>query len=295
MAAAEELYSTRPDEFVPRRTELAAEAKGDGGKTLVAEIKKLPKPVTAAWTVNMLVRHEPDQVEQVLALGSALREAQATMAGEELRRLGRQRRQLVAAVARRARVVAADLGQKLGDPVVTQVEETLHAAMVDDDAAAAVRTGMLVKPLAPAGTEVAGVAESVAVPSAIGADVVRRAPARRTARAAPAKPELTVVEDDTAAIEEAEQALAEAESELAAARRQWEKAQRKVEKREAKELQLHAEVDELRRRLAEVEKRVEDNEDQLSDAEEARDDREEAVAEAQAAVDRARKALGSLR
>ncbi len=295
MAAAEELYSTRPDEFVPRRTELAAEAKGDGDKTLVAEIKKLPKPVTAAWTVNMLVRHEPDQVEQVLALGSALREAQATMAGEELRRLGRQRRQLVAAVARRARVVAADLGQKLGDPVVTQVEETLHAAMVDDDAAAAVRTGMLVKPLAPAGTEVAGVAESVAVPSAIGADVVRRAPARRTARAAPAKPELTVVEDDTAAIEEAEQALAEAESELAAARRQWEKAQRKVEKREAKELQLHAEVDELRRRLAEVEKRVEDNEDQLSDAEEARDDREEAVAEAQAAVDRARKALGSLR
>ena len=295
MAAAEELYSTRPDEFVPRRTELAAEAKADGDKTLVAEIKKLPKPVTAAWAVNMLVRHEPDQVEQVLALGGALRQAQASMAGEELRQLGRQRRQLVSAVARQARAVAADLGQRLGDPVVTQVEETLHAAMVDADAAAAVRTGMLVRPLAIAGTEVAGVAESVAVPSAIGADVVRRAPARRTSKTAPAKPELTVVEDDTAAIDEAEQALAEAESELTAAQRQWEKAQRKVGKREAKGLQLQAELDELRRRVADVEQRIEDNEEQLSEAEETRDEREETVAEAQAAVDKARKTLDALR
>ena len=33
----------------------------------------------------MLVRHDPDQVDQVLTLGAALREAQENMAGEELR------------------------------------------------------------------------------------------------------------------------------------------------------------------------------------------------------------------
>ena len=110
MAAADELYSLRPDEFVPRRNALAAEAKGSGDKELAAEVKKLAKPNTAAWVVNMLVRHESDQVEQVLELGAQLREAQESMAGEELRQLGRQRRQLTSAVTRQARALAAELG-----------------------------------------------------------------------------------------------------------------------------------------------------------------------------------------
>ena len=51
------------------------------------------KPSTAAWAVNQLVRHETEQVDQVLAVGEALREAQRTLDGEELRALTRQRRQ----------------------------------------------------------------------------------------------------------------------------------------------------------------------------------------------------------
>ena len=57
----------------------------------------------AAWVVNLLVRREAEQVEQVLGVGAALREAQANMAGDELRALTRQRRQLTAAVTTRAR------------------------------------------------------------------------------------------------------------------------------------------------------------------------------------------------
>lgn len=298
MAAADELYSLRPEEFVPRRNALATEAKASGDKELAAEVKKLAKPNTAAWVVNMLVRHESDQVEQVLALGAQLREAQESMAGEELRQLGRQRRQLTSAVTRQARALAAELGQKIGDPVATQVEDTLHAAMVDEDAAKAVRTGFLVKPLAVTGTEAADVVESVAVPSTLGEAVVRRAPAARPKakkEAEPKKPDLSVVEDNSRAIEEAETELDRAETELAAAERQLEKAQRKVEKREAKGLQLQAELDELRRRLADLEQKVEVNEDELTDAEEARDEREESVEDAKRAVERARKALEALR
>jgi peptidoglycan hydrolase CwlO-like protein len=297
MAAADELYSLRPEEFVPRRTSLAAEAKDGGDKSLAAEIKKLVKPTTAAWVVNMLVRHEPDQVEQVLGLGAALREAQASMAGDELRQLGRQRRQLTAAVTREARALAAELGQKIGDPVATQVEDTLHAAMVDEDAAKAVRTGLLVKPLAVAGTEAADVVESVAVAAAMGETAVRRAPAPRPGKKAPEpqKPELTVVEDNSRAIADAEAELAEAEGELAAAERRLAKTARKVEKREAKGLQLQGELEELRRKVAELEQRIGDNEDELSDAEDVRDEREEDVEEARAAVERARKALDALR
>lgn len=299
MAAADELYSVRPDEFVARRNELAAEAKTEGGdKALVADIKKLAKPTTAAWVVNMLVRHESDQVEQVLRLGAALREAQASMAGNELRELGRQRRQLTAAVTRQARSLAAELGQTIGDAVATQVEDTLHAAMIDEDAAKAVRTGLLVKPLAVSGTEAADVVGSVALPETMGETAVRRPPTPRTRarkQAEAQKPELTVVADNSRAIEEAEAALADAEEELAGAERRLAKAESKVEKREAKGLQLQAELEELRRRIADVEQRVEANEDELTAAEENRDDREESVEEARRAVERARKALEALR
>jgi hypothetical protein len=298
MAAADELYSLPPAEFVSRRTSLATEAKDGGDKAMAAEIKKLAKPTTAAWVVNMLVRHQPDQVEQVLDLGAALREAQASMAGDELRQLGRQRRQLTAAVTRDARALAADLDQKIGDAVATQVEDTLHAAMVDEDASKAVRTGLLVKPLAVAGTEAANVVESVAVAAALGETAIRRAPAPRPGKKEapePQKPELTVVEDNSRAIADAEVALAEAEGGLAATERRLVKARRKVEKREAKGLQLQGELEELRRKIAELEQRIVDNEDELTDAEDVRDEREEDVEEAKAAVERARKALDALR
>jgi chromosome segregation ATPase len=295
---ADELYAARPEEFVARRNELATEAKGEDN-ALAAEIKKLAKPTTAAWVVNMLVRHEADQVEQILSLGAALREAQESMAGEDLRQLGRQRRQLTAAVTRQARALAAELGQKVGEQVATQVEETLHAAMVDEDAAKAVRLGLLVKPLAVTGTHVEDVIESVAVPGALGEAAVRRArpvESREPATSTDAKkPELTVVADDSAAIEEAETALKEAEAGLAAAERKLDKARRRVEKREAKGLQLQSELDELRRRIAELEQRVEANEDELTAAEEARDECEDSVEEARSGVERARKVLQKLR
>lgn len=297
MAAADELYSVLPEEFVARRNALSAEAKKEGDKDLAAEVKKLAKPSTAAWAVNMLVRHDSDQVQQILELGAALREAQASMAGDELRQLGRQRRQLTAAVTRQARSLAADLGEKVSEAVATQIEDTLHAAMIDEDAAKAVSTGMLQKPLSATGIEAADVVESVAVPSALGEAAVRRAPAPRPKKPAAEeeKPELSVVEDNTRAIEEAERDLAEAEGELSAAERRLEKAQRKVEKREAKGLQLQSELEELRRRLAEVEQRVAANEDELSEAEDARDAQEEAVEEARRAVEQARKALEKLK
>ena len=297
MAAADELYALLPEEFVTRRNALAAEAKKAGDKELSAKIKKLTKPNTAAWVVNMLVRRDADQVEQILDLGTALREAQASMAGEELRQLGRQRRQLTSAVTRQASQLAGELGEKVSESIAAQVEDTLHAAMIDEDAAKAVRTGMLLKPLEVTGTEAADVVESVAFPEALGETAVRRpaAPRAKKAEAASEKPELTVVEDNTRAIEEAERDLAQAESQLAGAERRLEKAQRKVEKREAKGLQLQSELEELRRRIAEVEQRVDDNEDDLSDAEEDRDAREDAAEEARRAVEQARKTLEALR
>ena len=67
-------------------------------RTSSAAVKALRKPSVAAWVVNLLVRREAEQVEQVLAVGAALREAQEGMDGAELRALTKQRRQLTSAV-----------------------------------------------------------------------------------------------------------------------------------------------------------------------------------------------------
>ena len=289
--AARELYAARPGDFVGRRTELSDQARDDGDRNLAAEIKKLPKPVLSAWVVNMLVRHEADQVEQVLALGASLREAQASMAGEELRQLGRQRRQLTAAVTRQARAVAADLGQKVGESIATQVEETLHAAMVDEGAAAAVRTALLVKPLSATGVGQVDTAAAVAVASMIG----ETAPPLTRETGVPASPELTVVPDNSRAIEEGRHAVREAEQALAVEERALAKATRRVEKRQAKELQLRAELEELRRKVDDLESRLEANEDDLADAEEGRDDAAESVKRARADLEDAQQALAGLR
>lgn len=288
--AARELYAVSPGDFVGRRTELSNQARDDGDKQLAAEIKKLPKPVVAAWVVNMLVRHESEQVEQVLALGTSLREAQSSMAGEELRQLGRQRRRLTAAVTREARSLAAELGQKIGESIATQVEETLHAAMTDEGAAAAVRTALLVKPLSATGVEQVDAAAAVAVPSLVG----QAAPPLTRDTEAAARPELSVVPDNSKAIEEAERAVREAEQALAAEERALDKASRRVEKREARELQLRAELDELRRRVDDLESRLEDNEEDLADAEEQRDEAQVSVKRARADLEDAQVALAEL-
>lgn len=306
--AADELYALRPDGFIRRRGELAAEARAAGDKALAAQITKLPRPRAAAWLVNVLVRHDPDQVEQLLELGVALRAAQHAMAAEDLRELGRQRRRLTAAMTERARALAGELGQRVAEPVAAQVQETLHAAMADEEAASAVRSGMLVRPLASTGLteDPAGVgsADAVALPSA-----VRRTPPVQTrVSGAPAgrtgtpdegtdqgPPRLKVVPDDSSLTEEAEAALARAEAELADSQRRLERARRKVDRREAKGLQLQAQLEELRGRVEEVERRIAANEDELTDAEDAREAREEAVEEARAQVDRARAELRRVR
>src|SRR3954466_3024782 len=103
LAIADELYGLPQDEFTPARDAKAKELKGDpDSKDLAAAVKKLKKPSVAAWVVNLFVRLRADQVEQVIAVGTALREAQEGMDGAELRALTRHRRQVTSAVTQQS-------------------------------------------------------------------------------------------------------------------------------------------------------------------------------------------------
>jgi hypothetical protein len=300
---ADELYALTPEEFTRTRNERAKEAKAED-KELSNAIKALSKPSTAAWVVNMLARNQADVVTQVIELGEALRDAQDNLEGDALRDLTRQRRQLTAAVTSQARALANDLGFRVSESVATQVEETLRAAMTDEGAARAVRTGQLLEPLSATGLGDLDVSSAVAVPEAIGM-TARRAERR--------KPKLTVVDepttsgpDDSAAEEEAEAArrervLAEtrrvadeAEAAAAKAAKKLDKARKRAAKLEARSLQLQGELEEVRRKAGELEHELETVDDQLGDAEEKRERAEKKEAEARGAADQAAAALADL-
>jgi hypothetical protein len=278
LAVADELYGLGLPEFTPARDARAKALKKDD-PDLSTRVKSLRKPSTAAWVVNLLVRREAGQVGQVLDVGTALREAQANLAGEELRALTRQRRQLTAAVTARARAVAADHGQRVTPAVSDQVEATLTAAILDAECARAVRSGMLVTALAATGVDAVDLASAVAVPEALGFT------ATATARDAepPPRPELHVVPDpeaDRKARAAARERVEEAEAGLASAREVLESAAARVGELEARGLQVQGEIDELRRRLADLEEQAEEVDEELEEAEDARTEAESTVAEA---------------
>jgi hypothetical protein len=144
---AAELYAVEPPAFVAARSEAAREAREAGDRELATAIGKLRRPVVAAWAVNLLARDDAAGLGQLLALGGDLREAHQQMRGEALQRLSRQRHDMLAALAGRARQLAADAGHPLGAEAAQQVVQTLGAALADPDAGREVQRGRLVAPL----------------------------------------------------------------------------------------------------------------------------------------------------
>lgn len=290
---ADELYSLPLAGFTSRRDAWVKEHQAD--KARAAAIKALRKPSVAAWVVNLLVRRDPEQVEQVVAVGAALRDAQDNLDATQLREFTRQRRQLTVAVTTTARRFAREEGVKVTQSVADQVEDTITAAMLDAEAARAVRSGLLVTSLEATGLGDLDLSGTVALPDALGFE----ATARPVAAPDPTeRPQLHVVRDpeaDAKARAVAEQRVADAKTDLAAAQKGERGARRAVEKLQAKTLQLQSEIDELRSRIAGLESDLESTDDELGEAEAEQVEAEEAVAEAQVAVDAAKTARDRLR
>lgn len=165
-AIAVELYTLVPSAFTVARTSRAKEAKSSGDAELAKQIAQLPKPSTAAWAVNMLVRHGTREFAAVLELGASLGTAQEQQDHERLRTLGQQRPRVLAAAVEQARAVAEGLGVKVSGAAALEIEATLRAAMTDPAAAEALRSGQLVRSLSTNGLEPVDLSGAVAVPGA---------------------------------------------------------------------------------------------------------------------------------
>jgi hypothetical protein len=260
-AVADELYGLPPEEFTAARNVRAKEATG----TAAAQIKALRKPAVAAWAVNLLVRD--GQLAQAVELSAALRDAQDDLDAKELTQLGRQRRQLVASLARRAGDLARDNGTELSPSVRDAVSNTINAAVMDAAAAAAVLTGRLVKPLDAGGLEGMDVSDLVGGSAPDGTP-----PAPRASR------------DDLAERRKrkaAEEAARAAEAAASAAQRDLQRVEARQEKAQQDADSLHLRVEELR---AELDRASKDAAEADADAERLAEDRDAARARAAAAT-----------
>lgn len=220
---ADGLYALPLDDFIAARADAAKEAAGSD-KALGAAVRALPKPSVAAWAVNMLVRHRPSVVDGLADVGQRMQVAQAALDAAALRGLARERRTMLAAAADLARKVAEQHGRAISGTMAGDVEETLRALTADPGAAAAVRSGRLLKTLTADGVNAVDLAGSVAVPSVLPEPAVLPAPSvhresaktprQRPARE-PARPRLEAVRQQPrppspTALDKARTALAEA-------------------------------------------------------------------------------------
>jgi hypothetical protein len=145
-----ELYVLPPAEFVTARNELVRQARAAGSRDVAERLRQLRRPTRSAWLVNLLAS-DSAAMQRLSALGRELRDAQTGLVRTELRNLAEQRRQLISDLMDRARAHAEEAGVRLTPTVLSEVEATLQAALVDLAGALTVRNGHLVRPLSHSG------------------------------------------------------------------------------------------------------------------------------------------------
>lgn len=143
MTEADDLYVLDPEEFVAARDKLVRALSKTDPKAAI-QVRKLRRPTVAAWALNTVAREHPDAIEELLAAGERLREAQQQALhgdAKALRTATDDRRTAVAAVA-------GLVDDVLGDRAASQaaaVSATLEAATVDEEVADLLRKGRLDK------------------------------------------------------------------------------------------------------------------------------------------------------
>ncbi|WP_369374105.1 hypothetical protein AB1046_08030 [Promicromonospora sp. Populi] len=145
------LYARPLDEFIAARDDAARQVADSGDQLGAERIKRLPKPSVAAWVVNQVARDHADDVAALTAVGDELRAATQDRDRARLRALDHLRRERTDALVRAVRDAGEVGGRAVSAAVLDRLTETLTAAVMDADAAAAVRAGRLARALQHAG------------------------------------------------------------------------------------------------------------------------------------------------
>jgi hypothetical protein len=297
---ADELYALSPAEFTAARDDRARQARASGQRDEAAAIKKLARPTASAWLVNQLARTAPNEIARLVAVATALEEAQRNLVGERLRELSTERRQVINALLPHAMDIASKAGQPASAVTMGEVRATLEAALADAGARAAVQTGRLTKALAYAGLGEVDLSAAVALPgeqTAAGRKPVGRAPgakmpadgrprgrSSRGDRGASPEPEAALdAAVSLAAVSQTAEALAAAEKAVEDAERELETADRDLAAVAEQRQFLRRRIQHLERELGQAK----DEDAQLArDGQQAQQSRDAAARELQAATRR---------
>ncbi|HTX83501.1 MAG TPA: hypothetical protein VME44_15020 [Streptosporangiaceae bacterium] len=233
---ADELYALSPAEFTAARDDRARQARASGQRDEAAAIKKLARPTASAWLVNQLTRTAPDSIARLVAVGTALAEAQRNLVGERLRELSTERRQVINDLLPRAIEIASQAGQPASPGTMGEVRATLEAALADAGARAAVQSGRLTKALAYAGLGEVDLSAAVALPGdqappgrkPAGQMAVSQTAVSQTAVSQTAEDLAAAEEAAQTAVENAERALEAADGNLAAVAEQRQFLRRRI-------------------------------------------------------------------
>lgn len=265
-SAAEALYALPLPHFTAERSALVRAARDRGDRDLAARIGAMTKPTTSAWLVNVLARERRDDLQALLALAAETARAQADGDRAALRATRGKRRDLLTRIAATTADRAEQAGQRVGPGVLDEFQQTLQAALANQDAAAAVRSGMLVRALRADGLEPVDLAGATALD-----------------RTAPVSVDAERENDGDGedrrhrdAQQRAERARGDAED----SRRAAEAAAERVREAQEVERERASEVADLDREIAQLR-------DRLQGARAARDDARRASEEARAAADAA--------
>lgn len=282
---AHELYGLPPGDFTAERNDRAKELKRDD-PDLAGQVRALAKATTAAWLVNQLVRHHGDEVDQVAAIGAALRDAQDDLDRDQLLQLNKQRHGVLRAVTQQARALAKQLGHPVSGAIADEVEQTLRAVMSDPDAADAVRTGTLLRSLSSTGFGAVDLEGAVAVPAARSGTGRRPAPARArddSGQAGRAKGGAPADRDSAAPATKDE--LAERRRAHAREQQEQEHQEREQQERERREREEREQQEREKQERERAEKALAEARRQAAEADEAAARADAALDEAQTAVD----------
>jgi len=205
-AEARALYAVPPAAFVAARNARRGELRTTD-RELADAVGELRRASAAAWLTTALVREHPDVLDGLEQLAGRLRDAVDAADRDALADLAEQRREAL----RQATLLATDVGEADGVTpnrvALDGVAATLQAAMGDPAAAAAVRSGLLLRALQGSGFDPVDLSDALAVPADGAADEEPPRP----------RPKLRRVGDPDAELararREADEAMADAEAE----------------------------------------------------------------------------------
>ncbi|MER6853657.1 hypothetical protein AB0A81_38515 [Streptomyces flaveolus] len=259
-AVLDELYTTPPSDFVPRREERAAAARTAGHAQDARRIRAARRPTRAAWAANLLLRSRPEESRRFLELGQELREAHRTLDAAGLKELSAQRRKVVSALSRQAAQLADEAGHQLSETARREVESTLRAVLADPDAAGRWAEGRLENSLTPPSEFPAAIAPPDSAPA--------QKPSRPAAKRAPA---------GTRAGDELAERRRKRQEELTRAQEVAEAAERRADERRAARTdaeealrQARDDHDRARQRVSAAERQLRDAREELKRTERER-------------------------